>query len=602
MRTIFGIKKASVILSATKWSRRISIFTFFMILVACTDYESMIDDDYEEWLAEQSYSFTEILPESSNSIDLSSSSSQKSSSSHERITIESSSSIKSSSSSKKDDKSSSSHKESSSCSSTTSDKSSSSIILSSDSHEETSSSSLVIVSSSSESVKSSSSGKASWAYLNPAISYGEMIDERDGQVYKTVVIGEQTWMAENLNFETESSYCYNDSAKYCDKYGRLYTWESAKNVCPTDWHLPTQTEWSSLLSTVKSADWLKSDTFLRLLYHEWNGIDRFGFSGILSGIGMPCIDMPISICRGYDYEGTLAHFWSSTESNEISAFSMTLDYQHQQNDDDIWFEANKSGALSIRCIKGSLIIPNSSSSNVTVTSSGSEPLAAPCKTFTEDNCEYGELKDDRDGQTYKTVKIGSQWWMAENLRYGKKVRNGSELKDDEIVVYFCYEYDMTKCAKYGGLYLWAEAMNLPYNCNDINCSALIDSNGDGIHQGICPQGWHMPSQTEWGDLFNAVGEQSVVGRILKSTTSWSTNCSSQSNGLDTYGFSALPAGYSSGDGNEYFNEGQHTFFWTTKELSSYQAININLACNSNGSYLTTYHGKSIGQSIRCIKD
>lgn len=209
---------------------------------------------------------------------------------------------------------------------------------------------------------------------------------------------------------------------------------------------------------------------------------------------------------------------------------------------------------------------------------------------------YGEMTDDRDGQVYKTVEIGDQTWMAENLRYGKKVSNGSEIKDDAIVAYFCYDGDTIKCMKYGGLYSWSEMMALPYNCNNINCSDLID--GDGIHQGICPQDWHVPSLTEWDVLFTAVGGQSAAGKALKSSENWINN----GDGLNTYGFSALPAGYASADGGQYFSEMSEAAFWTANIYSSYQAFYISFGYSGNGSHLTTYRGKVIGQSVRCIKN
>ncbi|MDD7297792.1 FISUMP domain-containing protein, partial [Fibrobacter intestinalis] len=117
-------------------------------------------------------------------------------------------------------------------SSSSADSSAADTLSSSSAADSLSSSSSAIVSSSSEAVSSSSPQvKPNWTYLNPAVSYGELTDARDGQVYKTVQIGEQIWMAENLNYAynkgTAQSYCYNNSADSCAKYGRLYLWSAA---------------------------------------------------------------------------------------------------------------------------------------------------------------------------------------------------------------------------------------------------------------------------------------------------------------------------------------------------------------------------------------
>ena len=141
----------------------------------------------------------------------------------------------------------------------------------------------------------------------------QLCDYRDMQLYRIVTIGEQTWMAENLNYKVESSFCYNDSAKYCEKYGRLYQRAVAISACPEGWHLPDSTEWRVLFDAVggqnvagkilkASSGWIK--------YHDvnGNGSDDFGFSALPAGSRASG-----SVDGGPVFfdEGGITTFWSS---------------------------------------------------------------------------------------------------------------------------------------------------------------------------------------------------------------------------------------------------------------------------------------------------
>lgn len=199
---------------------------------------------------------------------------------------------------------------------------------------------LTASSSSQAKPSSSSSSSSSWS-LEEAI--GSMTDSRDGHTYKTVTIGTQTWMAENLNYNTNESYCYGNNASNCSKYGRLYEWSAAMKACPTGWHLPSDEEWNILWDAVGGIDTagskLKSTSGW---YDNGNGTDSFGFAVLPAGYRYNDGSL--------NYEGDYAYFWSSTEYGSNSAYYWYFDYH---GDDVYRFGSTKDRGFSVRCLRDS---------------------------------------------------------------------------------------------------------------------------------------------------------------------------------------------------------------------------------------------------------
>jgi uncharacterized protein (TIGR02145 family) len=191
------------------------------------------------------------------------------------------------------------------------------------------------------------------------------------------------------------------------------------------------------------------------------------------------------------------------------------------------------------------------------------------------------LLDDRDGQTYKTVKIGDQWWMAENLNY-------------EVDSSFCYNDSAEYCEKFGRLYRWAATVGKSESECGYGYTCSLPS---GNIQGVCPNGWHLPSKAEWETLFNAAGGSSTAGTKLKSTSGWNHS----GEGSDAFGFSALPAG-PRGDNGIYGSEGDDAFFWSSTEYGNSSAYNMYLFYGRDDVYLCYESSKRVGYSVRCIQD
>ena len=229
-------------------------------------------------------------------------------------------------------------------------------------------------------------------------------------------------------------------------------------------------------------------------------------------------------------------------------------------------------------------------------SSGPVALATPCKTEVEDNCEYGKLKDDRDGQTYKTVKIGKQWWMAENLNYEYKVKKeGSD--QDQVIDSYC-DYENREI--YGCYYPWASAMDSAalFSKNGKDCGFGKTCSPTYPVRGICPAGWHLPSSSEWNTLFAAM-DSIPYAMQAKGMAAWP-------DATDAFGFSALPAGDIS---NAYFSVSvSYAGFWSSVEYDSDNPeMNVKFADYwylrvDQASIVIGGGGKPNGRSVRCIKD
>jgi uncharacterized protein (TIGR02145 family) len=232
-------------------------------------------------------------------------------------------------------------------------------------------------------------------------------------------------------------------------------------------------------------------------------------------------------------------------------------------------------------------------------------------TLTDDPNANWEPDDDwidtRDGQTYKTVQIGSQVWMAENIRAtvyadGTPLVDGTDagdIKGDYTTKYwFVYNNYPENKDIYGLLYTWAAAMN---------GEASSDGNPSGV-QGICPTGWHVPSDSEWKELEMFLGmSQSDAdaaqvwrgtdeGTELKTTFGWN----SDGNGTNLSGFSALPAGFRHFDAN-FGSLGIAALFWNSTEYDSQNAWGRLLMFNYEGVFRNN-DVKDRGLSVRCIKD
>jgi uncharacterized protein (TIGR02145 family) len=167
-------------------------------------------------------------------------------------------------------------------------------------------------------------------------------DPRDKKTYKTVKIGEQVWMAENLNYNADGSKCYENQESNCQKYGRLYNWSTAKTACPSGWHLPSDEEWQVLVDLAAN-NGEKAENMLKAS-NGWNengnGVDAIGFSALPGGV---CDSS--GVFRSISKFG---YWWGSTESNVSRAIYRGMSYIREGVRRS---EVDKTNLYSVRCVQ-----------------------------------------------------------------------------------------------------------------------------------------------------------------------------------------------------------------------------------------------------------
>ena len=481
----------------------------------------------------------------------------------------------------------------------------------------------------------------------------------EGKNYSQVWMAENLNYADSVKTPSlkGSNWCYNDDEKNCKVGGRYYTWAAAidsvalandpkeplncgygrtcalnhgiQGICPDGWHLPTIDEWGKLSVALGNAG-VAGDSLKALTGWNYagtadnNGTDKYGFTALPTG-------RRISATR-WEKVGSDVYFWSSTEQNASDA--------RYSNINNIYtkfyiYQNYKYYGQSVRCVKGEPVAASSSSSSAksssssAVSSSNSEESSSssavsssseaessssliasknwdwdiPKEDYFNPNIKYDTMIDPRDKQVYRIVKIApegkdySQVWMAENLNYADTAQMPILKKQS-----WCYHDDEKYCKVSGRYYTWMAAIDSAAlaadTANPLVCGYGKECGLARSVQGVCPDGWHLPTRHELGKLIVALGNSEIAGRNLKSLSGWGP--SAEGRGIDAYGFTALPVGRRLESGS-YQKVSTDNYFWSTSEYTEYEAEYMNMNNIYTKAYM--YRGsKYNGQNVRCVKN
>jgi|GEM_PF-544585 len=482
-----------------------------------------------------------------------------------------------------------------------------------------------------------------------------LIDARDGQTYRTVKIGKQTWMAQNLNIKSAKSECYDNKESNCKKYGRLYNWDEAMKACPVGWHLSDGNEWYALFEYAGGREVAGKRLRAKSGWKDGgNGTDKFGFSALPEPGGR---------------EGG---WWSSSDYNSpINIYSESAGYGDMYP---------RESLFSVRCVKDLVSSESQSiewSASSTMASQGIISYYAAFLKSTDNSAAWcegvegqgigervnakvkavdsthikslvianGYAKNQatwKNNSRIKTLRlyVGGKHWedlhlsdniKAQTIQLRKsipfeggnqldlsfeiaEVYPGSKFEDACItgILFDIYRGDdivdlrdgqSYRIAKIGKQIWMAENLNYAprfcYDDKESNCEKYGGLYGWNGAVGACPAGWHLPGGREWEALFKYAGGDEVAEKKLKATSGWNKQ---KSNGTDNYGFSALPGGCRP-PGDKFYDIGYYGSWWTPAEYGDGEkdwATSVSIGESESGECGSTF--KWFGRSVRCVKD
>ena len=452
---------------------------------------------------------------------------------------------------------------------------------------------------------------------------------------------------------------------------------NVQGICPMGWHVPSDAEWTQLTNYVSGQSEYVCNNYSGYIAKALASNTGWAYYTDTCAVGFDLSSnnatgfsaLPAGRYYG-SYSNVNAYFWSSTENNGGYAWSRYLKYGGANMYKNYYYKYN---GLSVRCLRNGSGNPPNAPTGVNATLSGSQIqvswssvsnatsykvyrsssangsytlIGSPTNIYYYDtnpltgynyykvkavnnagesafssvaSCNYSGSTDgqpcsgtptvtDVDNNVYNTVQIGQQCWMAENLRT-TKYADGTviPLGGSTTSTTTAYRYRpnnlSSNVSTYGYLYNWKAVMR-----NNNSSSA----NPSGV-QGVCPTGWHVPSDAEWTQLTDYVGSQSgyqcssssiYIGKALASTTGWETStliCSVGNNQStnNVTGFNARPAGQN--DGSGYYDFGSMARFWSSTQASGSNAHIRYLYCIYNGVYSYDYN-KSYAFSVRCLRN